>query len=416
VPALHIAIIGLHYAPEPSGNAPYTTALAEGLAGRGHRVDVLTGLPHYPTWRIFPGYGAWRSTSKHDTLAVSHLRHYVPTVPTSAKRIVMETSFGLRAAASRWHRPDVVLAVTPALLSTAVVGLRAKFGVHRPPVGVWVQDLYSQGVLETGVGGRRVAGGAQRLESSILRSAQGVAVVHDHFRERVVADLGVEPGRVRVIRNWTHLQPVPQEPAASTRDRFGWGATETVVLHAGNMGVKQGLENVVEAARLADRTEAPVRFVMLGDGNQRPALERLAQGVRSIEFIDSLPDGEFQSALGAADVLLVNEKPGVGAMSVPSKLTSYFHAVRPVLAASEPDSTTAAELAASGAGWRVDTGDPDALLGAAMKLGADADEARRMGEQGLAYARNVLSEDAAITAHEAWLQDLVRTSTDKRGS
>ena len=188
------------------------------------------------------------------------------------------------------------------------------------------------------------------------------------------------------------------------------------MLHAGNMGVKQGLENVVEAARLADRTDAPVRFVMLGDGNQRPQLERLAQGVRSIEFVDSLPDGEFQSALGAADILLVNEKPGVGAMSVPSKLTSYFHAVRPVLAASEPDSTTAAELTASGAGWRVDTGDPDALLGAAIKLGADVDEARRMGEQGFAYARNVLSEGAAISAHEAWLQDLVRTSNDKRGS
>ena len=37
-----------------------------------------------------------------------------------------------------------------------------------------------------------------------------------------------------------------------------------IALHAGNMGVKQGLENVVEAARQADATRSPVRFVLLG--------------------------------------------------------------------------------------------------------------------------------------------------------
>jgi hypothetical protein len=44
--------IGINYAPEPTGIGPYTTGMAEGLARRGWGVDVITGFPHYPWWRI----------------------------------------------------------------------------------------------------------------------------------------------------------------------------------------------------------------------------------------------------------------------------------------------------------------------------------------------------------------------------
>src|SRR5690606_33378551 len=137
---------------------------------------------------------------------------------------------------------------------------------------------------------------------------------------------------------------------------------ELVVLHAGNQGAKQGLENVVEAARAADAQGAPVRFVLLGDGSRRAALQAAASGIRSIQLVDPLPEDRFPAALAAADVLLVNELAGLAEMSVPSKLTSYFDAGRAVLAATSAGSTTAHEIQASGAGVRVDAEDPQALL------------------------------------------------------
>jgi hypothetical protein len=99
---------------------------------------------------------------------------------------------------------------------------------------------------------------------------------------------------------------------------------ELIVVHAGNMGVKQGLENVVAAARLA-ATEMPagtIRFVLLGDGNQRCRLQKEGVGVASLEFIKPLPDWVFRATLHAADVLLVNEKPsrsGCQLMTVKSR-------------------------------------------------------------------------------------------------
>ena len=149
---------------------------------------------------------------------------------------------------------------------------------------------------------------------------------------------------------------------ADVRTRLGWASNDVVVLHAGNMGKKQGLENVIAAARLADKSNSRVRFVLMGDGNQRRALEELAIGIKALQFVSPLPGDEFMEALASADFLLVNELPGVKDMAVPSKLTSYFNAGVPVIAATDSGSVTAAEIAASCGGVRVDAADPLALL------------------------------------------------------
>src|SRR5699024_3086421 len=105
-----------------------------------------------------------------------------------------------------------------------------------------------------------------------------------------------------------------------------------LILHAGNMGRKQGLANVVRAASVVGPDE-PLVFVLLGDGSERTALEALAEGSNKIRFVSSLHQDEFPLALAAADALLVNELPGVKEMALPSKLTSYFAAGRPIIAA-----------------------------------------------------------------------------------
>ncbi|XGU20959.1 glycosyltransferase [Rhodococcus sp. 3Y1] len=146
------------------------------------------------------------------------------------------------------------------------------------------------------------------------------------------------------------MTPIDVDDLTAARTKFGWSPDETIVLHTGNMGVKQGLENVVEAARLADEQSLPIRSVLVGDGNQRPNLEAAAVGVDRIDFVRPLDDQDFRTAMAAADVLLVNEAPGIVGMAVPSKLTSYFSSGTPIVAATDVASTTADEIRASGAG------------------------------------------------------------------
>lgn len=401
-----MTVLGLNYPPEPTGIAPYTGAMSRGLTGRGLDLHVLTAHPHYPAWKIQEGHGGWSRRTVLDGVDVRRLLHYVPRRPSGLRRLLSELTFGARLATTRWASPDAVVAVSPALFASAMALARARVLHRKTPFIVWVQDLYSLGLSETGQGGGVTARVMKAVERWLLRTADHVVVIHDRFARRVHEDFAVPLARITVIRNWTHLKPAPRVDREAARARFGWG-DETVVLHAGNMGKKQGLDNVVEAARFADRSEAAVRFVMLGNGGERERLEKQAEGVESIQFMDPLDDEGFAHALQAADVLLVNELPGVAEMAVPSKLTSYFSAGRPVLAATDPTGITAEEIRAANAGVVVPAGDPEALLQATLALGADPARAAQLGSNGLAYRREVLDEATAIRA----FRDLLTPTT-----
>jgi colanic acid biosynthesis glycosyl transferase WcaI len=401
-----VSILSVHYPPEETGNAPYTGALAAGLSARAHRVTAYVAHPHYPEWKVRPGYGQWRSTETIDGVTVHRLRHFVPRPPIGLRRLLAELSFGLRSLFSSISSDSVVVAVSPALFATALAALRIRLTPSRPGLVVWVQDIYTLGLAETKQGGGVTATITKIVERFVLRSADRVVVIHPRFAQYLSQELGVKPERIAIIRNWTHLRPSPVMGQRDARAVLGWPTDDWLAVHTGNMGTKQGLENVVETARLADEWCAPIRFVLVGDGCERARLEELAQGIDRIQFVDPLNDEDYRCALAAADCLIVNELPGVATMSVPSKLTSYFHASRPVLAATDPAGITAGEIEQASAGAVVPAGDPVALLEMALKLVEDSERAAAYGAAGHRYCREFLTADAAITAFERVIREV----------
>lgn len=414
VDAPEVLIVGLHYAPEHSGNAPYTTGLARHLAAAGLRVTALTGYPHYPQWRLYPGYSRRRPRETDRGVRLRRLRHPVPASPTGRARIVMEGVFaaGVLGQLLR-RRADVVVAVSPVLLSLVPAVLLRR--LRRYPVGVVVQDLYGAALAETGMGSGRLTRATSWLESALLSRADGVVVVHEVHRRRLLAG-GIPAERIQVIPNWTHASVPEEVDRDAVRAELGWGPEEIIALHAGNMGVKQGLEGLVDTARLAEARGSRVRVVLLGDGSRRAALAEYGAGLARLTFLDPLPPGRFEAALASADVLLLHEKPGVVEMSVPSKLTSYFTAGRPVVAATDEHSGAAALMAAAGAGAVTPAGHAEAILAAVESLAADPVLAEKLGAAGRAYAAEHLTGAEALARYEAWVRALLsRTSNGVAG-
>jgi colanic acid biosynthesis glycosyl transferase WcaI len=402
-----ILFFGINYAPEATGIAPYSASMCSGLAAGGNFVRVVTTHPHYPDWKINAGYGQWSRSEQIERVRVDRLRHYVPRRPRALMRVLSEISFAVRACVVRWGKPDVVVAVSPALFSSALVRLRARITHRSTPFIVWVQDLYGVGLAETGnrgLGSRLVA----LLEGKLLRSADAVVVIHERFAARVAADFSVAAPRLHVVRNWTHLPDLEAPDVAAVRARHGWAESDVVVVHAGNMGVKQGLSNVILAGRVARERSSRVRFVLVGGGSQLPYLQQMANEVpAAVEFVSQLGQADFTDLLQAADVLLVNELSGVSEMAVPSKLTSYFAAGRPVLVAADPAGTTAEEVRRAGAGMVVPAGVPSAIVEAAEEIARDGDRRRRYGAAGREYKESVLSETFAVGAFATLLSRLI---------
>jgi glycosyltransferase involved in cell wall biosynthesis len=253
-------------------------------------------------------------------------------------------------------------------------------------------------------------------ERGLLNRAQAVIAIHDRFQHHLVTQLGVDPEKISVIRNWCHIEEassLTQSSRAEMRRQLGWRDDVTVLLHAGNMGAKQGLSNIVEASRIADRADAPMLFVMMGAGSQRAELEAMGNN-RCLQIIDPLPSESFSTALHAADALLINERGGVTEMSVPSKLTSYFATGLPVIAATDSGSVTAEEIEASGAGIRVDADKPELIVMAAMELRNNPLQARALGKKGLEFRRLHLSADSSLDSFHELLSRLVASSSHGR--
>jgi glycosyltransferase involved in cell wall biosynthesis len=308
-------------------------------------------------------------------------------------------------------RPDVVIGVVPSLsggVLARVAAARARAGY-----GVIFQDLMGSAAEQSGIqGGRRAAAVARRLERWVVARAAAVAPVTESFVP-YLKQIGVAEDRFEILRNWSHLG-VQTRDRDKTRRELGWGPDEWVVLHAGNMGLKQGLEQVVVAAKLADHRGAAVRFVLMGDGSQRLAIENLAAGTSRLAFRPFVEAAELPNVLAAADVLLISERESVLDMSLPSKLTAYFAAGRPIVASVHPEGATARELGRVGAGVVSPAGQPEGLLDALLGLRAKPDEAERMGANGVAYAHASLGRRQALERADAFVARIDRRTAQLR--
>jgi colanic acid biosynthesis glycosyl transferase WcaI len=400
IPPLRILIFGINYAPELAGIAPYTTGLSEHFARRGHRVEVITGLPHYPEWRRRPA-----GSDRIGNPRVRRYRHFVPRRPTVAARALYEATWLLSAGcAIRGSPADVAIGVIPSLSGGVLAWLAQRR--LRIPFGLIFQDLMSAAAQQSGYGGGPALVRPTRvLEGFLARRAGAIAIVAEGFRDYLAA-LGVRDERIFRVRNWT--RPAARaESKDECRRRLGWSSADFICLHAGNMGVKQGLDTLLATAQLLGRER--VRVVLAGSGNDRDRLEREARkrNLHNVSFIDLQSESLYESMLQSADVLILNQRASIEGMALPSRLTSYFASGRPVLAAVSAVSEAAREMRTAGGGMVVAPEAPDQLAKAVLALRDDPARARGFGENGLAYSTQHLGQQSALPEFDRFLRFLV---------
>jgi colanic acid biosynthesis glycosyl transferase WcaI len=397
---LRIVIFGINYAPEPIGIGPYTTGIAEHYAKAGHQVRVVTGIPHYPSWRSQPS-----SSVSSLRLDVRRYRHFVPARPSAAGRALYEVTWLLSAIRSfPSGKADVAIGVVPTLSGAALAWMAQSR--YRARMGIIFQDLMGPSAQQSGYqGGRRVAGLVESAERYLARRADAVAIISEGFRS-YLERAGVQPSRIVRVRNWARYQ-LPAESPAESRARLGWAASDFICLHTGNMGRKQGLETVIESARLLDGSG--IRIVLSGDGNDRSRLLKHATGISpsALEFAPVQGNGRFEAMLRAADVLLLSQRESVAEMNLPSKLGAYFAAGRPVIAAVAAGSAAAQEVVAAQAGTIVPAGDAAALAEAVRTLKGDIAQRQEMGRNGASYAAQHLRPEQSLATFDGFLERLL---------
>ena len=402
---MKVLIVGLNYAPEPIGIGPYTTGLAEYLAQRGHRVEVVAGRPYYPQWRVYSGFGGfgWRR-SRENGVGLTRCWHYVPRVPGGAKRILHHLTFALAALpAALWHalrvRPDAVVCIAPSIMSAFPARLAAWLGGAQ--LWLHIQDFEVDAAFATGVvKGPRLARILLAAERAVLRSADTVSSISPTMVARLV-EKGVAPERTYELRNWANALPCASDEQGF---RHEWDlGTRQVVLYSGNLGAKQGAGLIVEAARRLARRDDLV-FVICGEGPELAPLKAQAEGLGNVRFHPLQPAARLMELLELATIHLLPQVDAAADLALPSKLTNMLLSGRPVIATTLPGTGLYAEV--EGCGLAIPPGDAEALAAGIIRLADDPTLAAALGQAASLRAAQRWSPNAILAAFERRLQTL----------
>ena len=326
---MKVLVYGINYAPELTGIGKYSGEMAAWMARTGHDVTVVTAPPYYPEWRVRKGYSQWRwSSGMEDGVRVFRSPLYVPARLSFLKRILHLLSFSLTSCLPllrlwRW-RPDLIVYVVPTLFCALQILIYARLSGAR--IVLHVQDYEVDASLGLGMAkAKGLAAIALWLERAILRRFDKVSTISSGMMARAVAK-GVDPEKVMFFPNWSEIDRFRHvSKSASLLESLGVNSRNKVVLYSGNMGEKQGLEMVLEAAeRFRSRTD--ITFLMVGDGGAKSRLHALAQEMKltNVIFAPLMPYEQLPSLLASADCHLVVQRRGVADAVLPSKLSNIL--------------------------------------------------------------------------------------------
>jgi colanic acid biosynthesis glycosyl transferase WcaI len=407
---VRLGVVAPHFEPDLAPTGEVITRIVHELGRRGHEIHVVTSFPFYKNHRVESAY-AGRLVRSEDTPWGRIIR--VHPFPGSDKSDLLRRAasfLGFSALATTTAllagRFDCVLALSPPLTLGVTGWLVAKRSSC--PFVFTIHDVYPDVVVELGrLSNPGLIRAASALERFCYERADAVTVLSEELRENVARKTS-RPAKVRVITNFVDTDWItPANRHNAYREENGLDG-KTVVMYAGNVGLSQSLDLVLDAARaFASNTE--VCFVVNGQGSARPHLEVLARTLPNVRFVDMQPVERLPEVLSAADIHLVPLKKGLASSSVPSKTYSILASGRALIASVDHASEVARLVERSGGGVVVPPEDSGAFVAAVTKLVSDERLRARMGAAGRRFVEGQATPAVIAQAYESLFEDLRRT-------
>jgi colanic acid biosynthesis glycosyl transferase WcaI len=300
--------------------------------------------------------------------------------------------------------PQIVLCVAPALFSAPFALFTAR--LCRARAWLHIQDFELDAAAQLGLlrSDHLLTRWANRFESWLLGAFDRVSTISKSMLARL-EQKGVDPERTCLFANWVDINTIYPLPdgGKSARKDFGMPADKVIVLYAGNMGVKQGLEILVEAA-WGLRKNSAIHFVLCGEGSARAKLERASREMRNVQFLPLQPPEFLNRLLNVADIHILPQRADAADLVMPSKLLGMLASGKPVLATASAG--TEIGNVVSQVGVLVPPEDQPALCEAILKLGISPQVRTSLGMKGRAFVCKNWSTEPILKEFELQLREL----------
>jgi colanic acid biosynthesis glycosyl transferase WcaI len=366
---MRILLLTTYFRPDVASTGVIMSKLADEFVTKGHSVTAVTSVPHYDFNRLWPEYsGRLCFTERAGAMRIYRMYTHVAKDKANVfDRILAYGSFHslslLLGAALPRH--DVILAPSPPLSNGVIADFIGR--LRGTPFVYNVQDIWPDVAVRAEVlKNEKMIRRLKKMESYVYRRASGVTVISEGFRRNLLAK-GVPDEKISVIPNFVDTDFIAPKSKQNPFSKKHGIADKFVVLFAGNMGFSQGLETVLDAAKLLQK-DSQIEFLMVGNGAGRSGAEAYLESLRlsNVRFLPFQPHEDLPDMYGAADVCLIPLRHGFAAESVPCKLFTIMAAGKPAIAAIDRGSDTWELLERAHCGLCVEPEEPRSLADAIL--------------------------------------------------
>lgn len=400
---MNILVLGMNYHPELTGIGTFTTALCEHLAKNGTTVNMITAFPHYPYWRVYDGYKK-KYLQKEWLKKVRLLRTYVyiPKQHSAVKRVLYDLSLTMTSVLSGVfiRNYDLVMCISPPL----TLGLSAYLlsRLRDTPFMFHIQDLVPDAAVEVGMlrPGKAVDF-AHQIEKFIYEKAAAIGVISHGITQNLLAK-GVSESKIHYLPNWIDLdliRPMNRNNGFRTNNKLT--KNDFVVMYAGNIGNKQGLEVLIDTAFLLKENKR-ILFYIVGEGSCKADLVHKANSMNlpNLHLLTLQPREMLPLMLSAADILVLTQQAGITDFCFPGKLITYMASATPLVAAVNLQSETAKTIYEAQAGIIVEPQNNQALTEAILQLYHSSTLRKRFGNNGRTYVAEHFEKSKLLSQFE----------------
>jgi colanic acid biosynthesis glycosyl transferase WcaI len=378
---MKITIISHNYSPEDSGIGLYSTGMAEFLANN-HEVNIITGVPYYPQWKIDPNYTDNPIFSKEiiNKVRVYRFKQYTPLRPTFFKRILQMVHFFLGSIFNilKIKETDITIVVMPFTLSI-ILGWFLKIR-RGGKLWVHVQDFEFDSAFKTGFspGNQITAKSLFKIEKWTLNRADFISTISQGMLKNLAKKSTVNPV---YFPNWIDYSLI--NPEITLENKFLNPDTFNI-LYSGNIGEKQDWDFYIKLVKsLEDHPK--IHFYLVGEGAKRVEVESALKSSINCSYLPPLAYDQLNDLLCNADVHVLFQKTDMLDLVMPSKLLGMMASAKPVIVTGNKDSEIKTQFEKHQLGYFFSGNDIDILKGKIIYLEAHPAKGRLVGSKARAF-------------------------------
>jgi colanic acid biosynthesis glycosyl transferase WcaI len=386
---MRILYISQYFPPEVGATQTRAYEMATNWVRLGHKVTILTEFPNHPSGLIPASYkGKWIEKTNWEGIDVIRVWVKASPIKNFTNRMLFYISFMINASMVSLFRTrskfDFVYATSPPLF-VGGVALLTKY-IKRIPMVFEVRDLWPESAVALGeLKNRKVISLATQLEEKCYQQSSQIIVVTHGIYNRL-ALRGISQDKLYYVPNGSNLDLFKFDQVGRDQIRRELGLEgKFIAIYAGIHGLAQGLEIVLETARLL-KEEPGIYFLLVGDGPKKAEIEALAKSYQlpNLQLLPEKPRVQIPAYLSAADVALAPlKKAEIFTGALPSKIFDAWACQRPVILSIDGEARELVERI--NAGVYIPAEDPQKLADSIHELMNSPSKRESMGMNGRRY-------------------------------